>query len=1131
MNRKRINSIIAVSTAALILCTFDKPCLIYAIEETNQSSENPNHTNLNTNAETNYDTSSNDNNNSNFHNATSDSTSDETPQSSLKQPEDDISLVIDNSSTDFSTIDYTMNISQPSASNDNINDSSTSDLEEFETIETGEMYNATTSTHIYYVSANPDPNSTVQDNDREHPMSLSQLRDTVLTGNCTVCFKRGDVFYEPLEYHTDNQNDTSSIDQGNTANPTSVTLTSYGDSNKDNPVFTHAKVITNRDDWSSCGNNIWKIDLATSDETDDDNRYDANNIGFIYDKEQHKLYGNKVDHISDLHNNFDFCTKDEANDPDHSIYVYCTSNPNDLISTIYLALSGSILSVGTNTTVDGLDFKYGGSHAISNKSYEYPINSNKYESSYVKNVTIKNCNIDYMGGSTQRGSKRLGNGIEFLRFGSDINILNNRISNCYDTATTLQGKDGYWDNVKIEGNTFIHNSQSFEIWSELSDINIQDNHKMNPITFSNNLCIEQGRGWGYDVRSDKDRACDIEIQYMHINNWNLNLNNNVFFNPRRVYYFDDTSGYGTNIENNLITTNNKFYLYPASENSSLLHSAQHQNSYDYDHISPCYMINLNIPYTAHNIYWNTTNPDFQHYADDLGEQINSTFIDVFSPDTYNIFADDYNKNTNDIIYKITDGDIDSENITASIEYVGSNSIADFSNTNDLSKDLENKVYVTSIKYPSELYGEPASFLPSSNINFSLPEDNEIQQAITKDSSPSPISVSKDPDAPDNTVYTWFKNNENSLKNAVKINSAAEDSSDIISDDTEKTSLTPSASTTGTSYYFCVATFTDNENNTITAKIIDAAKVTVKDNSDSSTPENNGDNDNNSGNNEDSSDNDNSDNSDNNGNSPNDDNLNNSSSSGSSHHSGGGSSSRNSSSSSSEISNINSSQDASRTVYVYKFDPDLNSLILVEDSDINKENILNGNNKVSYSNETYVIYEQPQKSLQNNAWNKVNNDKWCYIKDNTPVTGWIIIDNTKYHFNDKKIMDTGWIQDNNNWYYLNPNSDGTQGALQTGWIKDNNIWYYLDNSETENKGVMKTGWIKDKDTWYYLNTNGSMNTGWLFLDSQWYYLDSNGAMKTGWCKINNKWYYFYSNGSMASNTSIDGYKLGNDGALK
>ncbi|CAI3192164.1 hypothetical protein CNEO2_1030010 [Clostridium neonatale] len=57
----------------------------------------------------------------------------------------------------------------------------------------------------------------------------------------------------------------------------------------------------------------------------------------------------------------------------------------------------------------------------------------------------------------------------------------------------------------------------------------------------------------------------------------------------------------------------------------------------------------------------------------------------------------------------------------------------------------------------------------------------------------------------------------------------------------------------------------------------------------------------------------------------------------------------------------------------------------------------------------------------------------------------------------------------------------------------------------------------------------MKTGWLNDNGTWYYLQSNGAMKTGWLNDNGTWYYLQSNGAMAKNTTIDGYRLGSNGA--
>lgn len=52
--------------------------------------------------------------------------------------------------------------------------------------------------------------------------------------------------------------------------------------------------------------------------------------------------------------------------------------------------------------------------------------------------------------------------------------------------------------------------------------------------------------------------------------------------------------------------------------------------------------------------------------------------------------------------------------------------------------------------------------------------------------------------------------------------------------------------------------------------------------------------------------------------------------------------------------------------------------------------------------------------------------------------------------------------------------------------------------------------------------------WKKEDRGWWYADGS-SYYTGWKQIDSKWYYFDLNGYMVSNTIIDGYKLGEDGA--
>lgn len=157
----------------------------------------------------------------------------------------------------------------------------------------------------------------------------------------------------------------------------------------------------------------------------------------------------------------------------------------------------------------------------------------------------------------------------------------------------------------------------------------------------------------------------------------------------------------------------------------------------------------------------------------------------------------------------------------------------------------------------------------------------------------------------------------------------------------------------------------------------------------------------------------------------------------------------------------------------------------------------------------------------------NNDERTYVLNITrgakPSNQWIQV-NGKYQYLDAlgNPLKNAWFLDRTigKYYYL----DG-DGYKATGWIYNNAKWYFLDST-----GIMETGWKFINGNWYYLEGSGAMKTGWLKdYDGNWYYLYSNGAMARGWIMYGNKYYHLNNSGAMDSNTIIEGYRLGSDGA--
>ena len=96
-----------------------------------------------------------------------------------------------------------------------------------------------------------------------------------------------------------------------------------------------------------------------------------------------------------------------------------------------------------------------------------------------------------------------------------------------------------------------------------------------------------------------------------------------------------------------------------------------------------------------------------------------------------------------------------------------------------------------------------------------------------------------------------------------------------------------------------------------------------------------------------------------------------------------------------------------------------------------------------------------------------------------------------------------------------------------WVQINNSWQYNDAMGNP----MKSTWFYDMSSGnnYYLQGNGALAIGWININGIWYYSNALGIRQIGWQNINGKWYYLNIDGSMAKNTTIEGYKIGYDGA--
>ncbi len=178
--------------------------------------------------------------------------------------------------------------------------------------------------------------------------------------------------------------------------------------------------------------------------------------------------------------------------------------------------------------------------------------------------------------------------------------------------------------------------------------------------------------------------------------------------------------------------------------------------------------------------------------------------------------------------------------------------------------------------------------------------------------------------------------------------------------------------------------------------------------------------------------------------------------------------------------------------------------------------------------------QTNTDESNAVSNGTNSNSYPDGTGNASVAGWYYQDgNTYFRYPNGTFVKNGWMQMNGTWYLFD-----SAGRMQKGWAQNKyGTWFYLDKSS----GAMKTGWLQDGNYWYFLktekdDTEGSMVKGWMQYDGRMYYFNDSGHMVTGWYQIGNKWYYFYPQGTtsgsygyLASNTTIDGLRIGPDGS--
>lgn len=399
----------------------------------------------------------------------------------------------------------------------------------------------------YYVSVDGTSQNGTNIND---PMSLETANSKLYSREDTVLFKSGEVFYGTADLK---------IDPADTAVDEVLKVSAYGKG--DMPTFSGAAVVTNEASFVTITNN-YMYSLNLSDTSLFSEGYLSGegllNIGFISDGIN--IYGDRKSSRSELSKQFDFCIED------NKLYVLCNSNPVKKLGKVMLSTNNSLFELNSDMSVSGLRFTMCGGNAVRGG-----------DEIAISNVTVKNCVIEYVGGSllytTDSEFVRYGNGIEFYnKTVSNITVTNNIIRQCYDVGFTVQGNTAACSasNIDISNNVFYANKQSNEIFIESTKSAGIKNYR-----FTGNICIGSGSTWGNFTSNPKNGVpCEFLFYNYYPSELDMTISNNTIVDCTRLYWWtgDNTEIFKNGIksfENRLFVKSSVFSFKDALSLSEL----------------------------------------------------------------------------------------------------------------------------------------------------------------------------------------------------------------------------------------------------------------------------------------------------------------------------------------------------------------------------------------------------------------------------------------------------------------------------------------------------------------------------------------------------------------------------------
>lgn len=318
---------------------------------------------------------------------------------------------------------------------------------------------------IWYVSASGDDSNQGNSKDSawKTPAALAVNASKIKAGDA-VLFERGGVYRAVSEYIT------KSVVRAKSG----VYYGAYGEGEKPR-LYGSLKNYAKPELWQEKEKNIW-----TCGRLEDDTGI----IVFGNDE----LVGYKKYNKCDLKENGDFWC-DRLN----RVFVYWDKNPAEDYNSIEIGVRTTVVGMYDapleDITIENLCIKYCGGHAIA-------------ATNGTKNITVRGCEMGYIGGSILTDTTRYGNAVEFYQACENILVEYNWIYEIYDSGFTHQGGDNYVAKDIMVRNNLIETCGmgSIEYWMAYGP---EHKNYAENVSYLDNIMRKAGYCWGGIQRPDK----------------------------------------------------------------------------------------------------------------------------------------------------------------------------------------------------------------------------------------------------------------------------------------------------------------------------------------------------------------------------------------------------------------------------------------------------------------------------------------------------------------------------------------------------------------------------------------------------------------------------------------------------